>query len=142
MSNIYVLCIKLDNNKTIQVGALREIEFAEGYYAYIGSARSKNFTRVKRHFKISTGQKQTTHWHIDYLNADPDATITKAYAIQNAQECNIAQRISLDEIDKFGSSDCSCKTHLKYHTDKKQFFKQVKDGISNYSHKTLQTEDI
>jgi len=38
MKGSYILLIKLDEDKDIQIGKLGNISFKKGYYAYVGSA--------------------------------------------------------------------------------------------------------
>ena len=37
MKGSYILILNLENNKTIKVGKLRNIDFKKGIYVYVGS---------------------------------------------------------------------------------------------------------
>ncbi len=81
--------------------------------------------RVKRHIKPSEDKK--THWHIDYLLNHKRSLITKLYLIPSLKrlECLIAKdliKIADDYIKDFGSSDCSCLSHLFYFKEFKEFY--------------------
>jgi Uri superfamily endonuclease len=111
MPGTYVLILTLDHDQPITVGALGTITFTQGTYAYVGSANGPGgFTRIKRHQRIATGDHDTQHWHIDYLL--PHATITDIYTTEEAIECKTAQALHGTPIPDFGSSDCTCTSHL------------------------------
>jgi sugar fermentation stimulation protein A len=110
---VYLLIIYLPQDKKIKIGNLEEIYFKEGYYVYIGSAKRGLSKRIERHKRKS----KKLHWHIDYflqkakiLNDIPIITNFK-------RECFLVEKIlqiSDNFIQKFGSSDCSCISHLFY----------------------------
>jgi len=110
---VYLLVIYLPQDKKIKIGNLEEIYFKEGYYVYIGSAKRGLSKRIERHKRKS----KKLHWHIDYflqkakiLNDIPIITNFK-------RECFLVEKIlqiSDNFIQKFGSSDCSCISHLFY----------------------------
>ena len=111
MKGSYILILNLENNKTIKVGKLRNIDFKKGIYVYVGSGLNSLEKRVQRHF--STQKK--THWHIDYLLAH--AKIVNAFLnpSNEKEECIIARSFDkLEKIKGFGCSDCKCDSHLFY----------------------------
>jgi sugar fermentation stimulation protein A len=113
-SGIYMILVKLNKNKSIKTGKLDYSDYNAGYYVYAGSAKTNLLKRIKRHLNR---KKNTFHWHIDYLTTDADNI--KAFAIYTNKftECNIAEsllKINGKQIHNFGSSDCSCSSHLYY----------------------------
>lgn len=108
----YTLIMQLKNEMRLKVGALGEVFFDEGYYAYTGSALA-GFSRVGRHKDVSTGKNRTRQWHIDYLLPYVEIvdTITSP-----RPECTVASEIDkrLARVPHFGCSDCRCPTHLHY----------------------------
>ena len=130
MKGSYILVVSIHKNIEIIIGALGKIEFKEGFYLYVGSAMGNSgsttlISRVKRHISPSVNKK--IHWHIDYLLKNTHTSIYCIYLIPSLQkiECFIANellRISDGHINKFGSSDCLCKSHLLYFKD----FKSIK----------------
>ncbi|MFX1500047.1 MAG: DUF123 domain-containing protein [Promethearchaeota archaeon] len=122
MKGTYILVIYFGKANEIRIGALGNIFFSEGYYFYVGSGMgtigsSTLLNRVKRH--LLNHKEKSIHWHIDYLLADNMSFITKIYLIPSITplECKIAKELtnySDDIIDHFGSSDCSCRSHLIY----------------------------
>ncbi|MCD6512679.1 MAG: GIY-YIG nuclease family protein [Thermoplasmata archaeon] len=110
MKGSYVLLIKLDRERKIRVGALGEIYFKPGYYAYVGSAMNGIEARVSRHLR----KNKKMRWHVDYLLQY--AEVERIYYKQSneKEECSIASLFSLPFIPRFGSSDCKCKSHLFY----------------------------
>ncbi|MGQ4874880.1 MAG: GIY-YIG nuclease family protein [Promethearchaeia archaeon] len=123
MKGAYILVIYISNNFNSQIGALGKIFFKKGFYFYVGSAlgnkgSSTLINRVRRHLLLPKLKKN--HWHIDYLLANNEANIIWIYLFPIMQkiECEIA--IALEKtadgyINKFGSSDCNCKSHLFYY---------------------------
>jgi Uri superfamily endonuclease len=103
--------------RTILVGSLGPMSFAEGFYAYTGSARGPGgLKRLQRHLRIIQGTNMTKRWHIDYLL--PFAKFQSSvitYTDRNL-ECHIANRIGaqLAQVRNFGCTDCLCLTHLHY----------------------------
>ncbi len=108
----YMLLLFLKASATIKVGAVGEIAFAPGYYVYAGSAKANLSSRVQRHLRKKS---KRFHWHIDYLRAHAEEA--KALPIYTGQdiECDLAasiRQIGGHPIKDFGSSDCSCGSHL------------------------------
>jgi Uri superfamily endonuclease len=129
MKGSYILVISVKQDIELLIGSLGKIKFIKGYYFYIGSAMGNYGSaslenRVKRHL-LSKNQKRC-YWHIDYLLNDVHTHITRLYLIPSNKpiECRIAEefsKISTSFINKFGSSDCSCKSHLFYMENQNQF---------------------
>ena len=117
-SGSYILVIFIPNPTRIQVGKLGLFKFEQGYYCYIGSAlKGKLITRVRRH--VSPPSLKKIHWHIDYLLTISDIRIIKLILIPSSfrEECTLAQtikKLSKNEVNGFGSSDCNCNSHLFY----------------------------
>jgi len=130
MKGSYILVVSIQKNIQITIGALGKIEFKEGFYLYVGSAMGNSgsatlINRVKRHVSPSIDKK--IHWHIDYLLNNKHTSICCIYLIPSLQniECFIANellRVSDGHINKFGSSDCLCRSHLLHFKD----FKSLK----------------
>ena len=116
------MCILIQDEIAINVGALGDLIFEKGHYLYVGSAMGHSgsstlLNRVKRH--TSPSSSKNIHWHIDYLLNNTNSLITLIYLIPSSQrlECEIARtisNISQDSIKNFGSSDCDCYSHLFY----------------------------
>lgn len=112
LKGVYVLIIQVDEDTDMNVGALGRLTFKKGLYAYVGSAQNNLEQRVKRHIR----KEKRRFWHIDYL-LDNDATkVVEVFHKQadKTEECAIAKVIGErgEPVDGFGSSDCSCKSHL------------------------------
>ncbi|RMG57287.1 MAG: DNA/RNA nuclease SfsA [Deltaproteobacteria bacterium] len=107
----YLLVISLDEEKSITVGSLGTVRFPPGFYVYVGSAKKNLSARLNRHKR----RRKKFRWHADYLLRE--GTIVGALPVRSPRdlECRIAadvRRISEGEIPNFGSSDCSCPSHL------------------------------
>ncbi len=108
----YVLVMRNDRKVIIEVGSLGSIEFGSGYYYYVGSAKV-GLKRVMRHFTSEKKQR----WHIDYISTK--FRVVGAVIVKR-DECEVANAIrekGLREIPGFGSSDCSCTSHLFHSTN-------------------------
>ena len=122
MANVkgtYALLLSLDKESHIVVGKLTEHSFPPGYYLYVGSALGGLFQRVERH--IRGGRR--LHWHIDYLRRN--AVVAEVWYLVSGErlECSW-YRAALKMpharviVGGFGSSGCSCGSHLLYFTCK------------------------
>lgn len=131
MKGTYNLIIHQREDMHIKVGAIGEdIEFKEGYYIYIGSAMNSLTARIKRHLK----KEKKIHWHIDYLLKYENNTIEEVlFNISDEKiECKLAQQISKkgQDIDKFGSTDCNCNSHLIYFKNYQNAIQSVENAYN------------
>jgi Uri superfamily endonuclease len=117
MKGSYVLLIEMSEDKTIRIGKKGQILFSAGWYVYVGSAMNSIEKRVKRHFS----KEKKHHWHIDYFL--DEAKLINAFYKESTvrEECIIAGLFAAEcqPIPGFGSSDCSCDSHLFYANKKK-----------------------
>lgn len=109
----YILLIDNQIDQKIKIGNLGEIFFQKGFYCYVGSAMKNLTQRINRHKR----KNKSVHWHIDYLFQH--SKIIKSIEIRSNLriECELAlnlSRIANGKIERFGSSDCTCKSHLFY----------------------------
>ena len=112
LQGIYVIVIKVDKDTNINIGALDNLSFTQGLYAYVGSAQKNLQKRIKRHLR----KQKHIFWHIDYLLNNPASKTVRIFFKQasKTEECRIAQEISTqnEAVAGFGCSDCNCKSHL------------------------------
>ena len=112
MKGVYALIIRLNRNLRMKAGALDETCFVKGSYIYVGSAQTNLEQRVKRHIR----KEKRLFWHIDYLLNSDAAKIEKVLWLEadKSGECALSQEIRKrgESIKGFGSSDCSCVSHL------------------------------
>jgi sugar fermentation stimulation protein A len=110
----YVLILELTRPSVVNVGALGEIRFERGRYAYVGSARRGMRPRLSRH--LAKGKRKK--WHIDWLTTRSDAApVAVATTGRVGLECKIAGLLSAraeGRVKGFGCSDCECESHLAY----------------------------
>ena len=111
-----MLLIQLPEDQNITTGKLNVTYFPRGYYAYVGSAMRGFKSRLDRHLKSD----KKPHWHIDYFLEKASISEIILCETKNRIECAIAQALScqFDSIPGFGSSDCKCRSHLFFATDK------------------------
>ncbi len=107
----YVLLIEILKGLNVYVGRLKDVHFEKGFYLYVGSAKRGLKARIERHLS----RKKNIFWHIDYLLSSNQAKIKNIWINGKPKECQIARRLQrkgYDFINKFGSSDCNCHSHL------------------------------
>lgn len=124
----YTLVMRLREGRKLRIGALGEIFFDEGFYAYTGSALgSGGFSRVARHKEVAAGKNRTKQWHIDYLL--PWVEIVETVTSPRL-ECSVAAGIGreLSRVPGFGCSDCHCPSHLHYSSDPETMLKVVRQA--------------
>lgn len=122
------MIMKLDEPCLLKVGALGELYFDDGYYAYTGSALGKSgFSRVQRHIDVASGKNSTRRWHIDYLL--PYVEVVEVVTSPRP-ECSVAANIDriLSRVPGFGCSDCNCQSHLHYSVNIDSMIEAVKSA--------------
>lgn len=111
----YVLLTRLVKEVTLTIGRLGPIVFKPGFYAYVGSAFGPGglAARVGRH--LSSAPKQ--RWHLDYLkpHVRPLQIWINTHPIvleHTWADAFLAKPRLCFAIERFGCSDCSCRSHL------------------------------
>jgi Uri superfamily endonuclease len=114
-TGVYALVLTLPADTTIDVGRLGTVHFPAGWYLYAGSALGPGGlpARLARHRRM----QKKCHWHIDYLRAFAAIEAIWWYVTSERLECRWAAAGLLFPgatvpAPRFGSSDCSCPTHL------------------------------
>ncbi len=107
----YVLVMKLDRMRILQVGALGKIRFPKGYYLYVGSASQHLSKRIERHKRL----RKKPFWHVDYLREV--SVVHAVFPIRTSDDLECCMALDLMPLSEwtvpgFGSSDCSCPSHL------------------------------
>jgi sugar fermentation stimulation protein A len=107
----YLLILRLASQARLKVGSLGRVDFGPGYYVYVGSAMTNLTERIERHRRL----RKNFHWHIDYLRDNSEFLTALPVRSVDDLECEIAARmeeVADWSIPGFGSSDCSCPSHL------------------------------
>ncbi|HOO91708.1 MAG TPA: DNA/RNA nuclease SfsA [Syntrophales bacterium] len=107
----YLVILRLREGKEIAVGKMGTIFFPPGYYVYVGSAMAGLTPRLERHRRL----RKNFHWHIDYLRQAAQFVTALPFRSSVPLECPVAramEKIAHWKIPGFGSSDCSCHSHL------------------------------
>ncbi len=127
MTGSYVLLINVERACEIEVGALGELTFEAGAYAYVGSAMSGLDARIARHLR----EDKPLHWHIDYLLRHAEIADVIRVESDERLECRIAEALHgrLEAVEDFGCSDCNCASHLFYHRDMTALRSAVLDAV-------------
>lgn len=115
----YTLLLWLPTPKQICIGRLGYQQFRSGYYTYTGSAKRGLVARLHRHLHGAT----TRHWHIDYLRPHLHILDWQVYAWETQPECDLNRQLAQYGrvlVSHFGSSDCSCSSHLLYYPGRRR----------------------
>ena len=107
----YILGIVLDKDIEIKIKSLGKINLKKGFYLYVGTAKKNFEARINRHLI----KKKKRFWHIDYLLSLKDVKIKEIWITDKIKECQIANLLNKEGysfINRFGSSDCKCPSHL------------------------------
>ena len=107
----YLLILNLKRDRKIDVGKLGKVHFRKGFYIYVGSAMANLSKRMERHRHL----RKRHHWHIDELRAVTQFHSVLAIRSSERIECQVAKAMSeIAEwsVPRFGSTDCSCDSHL------------------------------
>ncbi len=131
MKGTYVLLMRLSTDCSISVGALGELRYEAGWYAYVGSAGNGLSQRVGRHLSVPSKRR----WHVDSLNASCCERYAMVWKSVGPSECELGRLLTSvgakPSHSGFGSSDCRCPTHLFSVDDEslKKLLMTANDGI-------------
>jgi Uri superfamily endonuclease len=121
MKGQYILLMHLPTDSRIRIGKKGFHDFPKGYYVYVGSAMNSIEKRVERHKR----SEKKLFWHIDYFLTKANIVDVRVFESKaKSNECRLAKKmvdIGKVVVDKFGSSDCRCRTHLFFLSKKKDF---------------------
>ncbi len=125
----YLLVLRLNRARRVEVGQLGPIALRPGYYLYVGSAARSLSARLARHSRV----RKRMHWHVDYLRRA--SRLVAALPIRSSQRCECRLAHAVTELFApgpagFGCSDCACRTHL--------FFSPVQPLRLRATHELLQ----
>lgn len=113
----YILILNLPAPTRLTIGRLGVFDFADGWYAYAGSAFGGGGLRgrLKHHLAPVT----RPHWHIDALRQA--AQVCEVWSLADAANHEHAWAAALRSLPgssipaaRFGASDCRCPAHLVY----------------------------
>jgi len=123
---IYTLIIFLSKETCLNIGKLGEQRFLEGHYTYTGSALGEGALSLKHRISRHTQKEKRNFWHIDFLLANENATVTTVVAAQTNEklECKLNSYIKTEGrakilVKRFGASDCrkNCGSHLLFYPE-------------------------
>ena len=105
----------LDAHGPLRVGRLGVLCF-DGWYVYVGSALGPGgLKRLQRHFEYADRRDAPMRWHVDALLGAGALRGAVVGVTDERMECRLAHALGVELIPAFtgfGSSDCSCATHL------------------------------
>jgi Uri superfamily endonuclease len=123
----YILLFKLATKKDILVGKLGNVSFPKATYAYVGSAMNGLRARLARHLR----REKKLHWHIDYLLKEAEVEEIILCQGDERVECSLAQALCerFQAVPGFGSSDCKCRSHLYFASEKDRLKARVAEAV-------------
>jgi Uri superfamily endonuclease len=113
----YALIFSAASTALISVGKLGSLRLKGGFYVYIGSALGPGglHARVGRDLNLAS----RAHWHVDYLR--PHTRLAEVWFCCDRipWECRWASCLASQAgvsvpLAGFGSSDCTCDSHLLF----------------------------
>lgn len=107
----YLIVLRLDRGRTLELGGLGRVRFGKGYYIYIGAAAEGLTQQLARHQR-GTGRKRG---HIDHLREAARWIAGIPIRSGTDRECAAADaiaRVAGRAVPGFGSTDCRCAGHL------------------------------
>jgi Uri superfamily endonuclease len=129
MKGIYALVVAVPENITVDAGVLRRLQFRKGFYVYVGSAQIGIEKRIARHLR----KTKKRFWHIDYLLGAKNVSVVGVFQTRGpkSRECEVARRLDRVGIavNKFGSSDCHCRSHL-FRVENYEFLRDWMDELA------------
>jgi sugar fermentation stimulation protein A len=130
---VYLLVLRVEEPVEIPVPRIGSPVLEPGWYVYAGSAKANLEQRLARHLR----KRKKLHWHIDHLSRA--AASVRAFPVRTFHdlECPLAQDIARHadgEVPGFGSSDCSCSSHLFFFHDNPLQRREVLNTLFFYRH--------
>jgi len=134
MKGTYTLLVELREPATVEFGAAGVRDLTAGWYAYTGSAFGPGgFARVDRHRELARGERESRHWHVDYLLGHPDSRVADAVTTADADvECAVSETLDAEPIAGLGASDCDCDSHLRFSPDREGLERAVRRAHSDH----------
>ncbi|MCS7139954.1 MAG: GIY-YIG nuclease family protein [Candidatus Nezhaarchaeota archaeon] len=113
---VYTIILHVKRSLRIHVGSLGIVGIKRGFYAYTGSGLGRGALSLRGRLLRHLRKDKKLRWHIDYLTSLPTVKVVGVVAsrAEKELECIVASRLgkSFRCIEGFGSSDCSCTSHL------------------------------
>ncbi|TCK06286.1 GIY-YIG nuclease family protein [Phorcysia thermohydrogeniphila] len=108
----YCIVFEVDSLSFITRGK-RKFSLKEGTYVYVGSAFGAGGLRkrILRHLK----RKKSKHWHFDFVTTHSSFKPLEVWLFEGQKvECELASLVGkvAEPVNGFGSTDCSCPSHL------------------------------
>jgi len=117
----YALVMSSSRRRIVQAGRIGKLPVRPGVFIYVGSAFGPGglVARISRHRQ----RKKRLRWHVDYLRA-----VTRLEGVwysfgRSRRECQWAEvlremPLATVPLTGFGSSDCTCPSHLYFYEEK------------------------
>lgn len=115
----------METPEKAEIGGLGEKNFGKRFAVYNGSAFGPGgLKRVLRHFS----SEKKIHWHIDHLLKKSRLKIAVIFPGEDL-ECSLSSKMTGEKVQGFGSSDCSCDSHLIQYDSLERIFSDLPPGV-------------
>jgi Uri superfamily endonuclease len=115
-----VYCLVFRNQScALEIGSLGPVHFREGWHVYVGSALGPGgLKRAVRHIRLFRKKDRPPRWHVDRLLLSKEFSLEAVVCapVGAPAECAVAGACGWHYIPGFGSSDCTCPSHLFFCT--------------------------
>lgn len=139
MKGIYTLIIQLKASVSIEIGTLERIRLPKATYLYTGSARGSGASSIEGRLTRHLRKTKRNFWHIDYpLKHELSQILAVVYSeTKRSMECKVNQSVRREfgassPAAHFGSSDCTCETHLLKVADERTVEQLIKGVRLSY----------
>jgi Uri superfamily endonuclease len=119
MKGTYTVLLSCKGRTIVRVGKLGRLRLQKGHYLYTGSALGAGAVSLEGRIERHKRRTKTLRWHIDYLTSNRSCKFAGAVYLECDQrlECRINRHIcrtlqASPIFPRFGSSDCTCPSHL------------------------------
>jgi Uri superfamily endonuclease len=108
----YCVVFEVDSFSFVTKGR-KNFSLKGGTYVYVGSAFGAGGLRkrILRHLK----RKKSKHWHFDFVTTHSSFKPLEVWLLEGQKvECELASLVGgvAEPVNGFGSTDCSCPSHL------------------------------
>jgi len=139
LKGIYTLIIRLKASVSVEIGALGRIRLPKATYLYTGSARGSGASSIEGRLTRHLRKTKRNFWHIDYLlKHELSQILAVVYSeTKRSMECKVNQSVRREfgassPAANFGSSDCTCETHLLKVADERTAEQLIKGVTLSY----------
>jgi sugar fermentation stimulation protein A len=115
----YTVLLSCKRRTVVRIGKLGIFRLEPGHYLYTGSALGVGAVSLEGRIQRHNRRSKKLRWHIDYLTSNKNCKFVGVVYLVSSRslECRVNGLIqcslhAITAFPRFGSSDCSCSSHL------------------------------